>query len=613
MPENLDNRGFGIIPILLAVAALGTAGLIGINYFSSNLALGDVLQASSSAKPVACPSNITGGNAYRYINGRNCFVPENSVVFQPNLLDAAANLQAQAASAKPSKPNPFPNFKRPERTVPVYYNGFVLNSANTFGFIGQIAAPAPITVSDSKYGDVQFRAYRDVKEFDKTGKPIDSKLTVLVKIAGPRITLKKGELGIGKVILLRGDSADDTIDESIFNIVTSGFVNPTVTVTPTGTPRPTVSPTVTATVTVKPSVTPTPRPTPTPTVPAPIAVITPTPQTKPTPYNGVSAELCSFARPQGYDKTYSLETTGNGKGLNCFFNYNTGDLANFNVLATMRNENQKVGTAPKPYPGLVMPPVANRAVYYADNGPVPSNISDLPEGQNSCIGLLANGQKFDSVSYTDSKYGRVAFFVFQNVITYDMGFKLNPNRYVYITQVRGPKVSVSGAEVMCRGVLRLTIPEYRALLSSIKIDTSGYDDKIVVAPVDQLAPEYNWTSESGKWPATLGVFMSQYIEGPKVGAAITQYYRTPFGVAALIDVPGKSCSFLPNGKKATPGRAGQATYDLYNDVYILTPNRIGGYQAIAQTSGPKLKPRNTLGTFERCGVIFFRKGTPLPL
>lgn len=382
MPENLNNKGYGVVPILLAVATLGAASFVGINFFLSKSDVGDVLQSSTSSKPVPCTSGPTNNNAFLFRNGRNCFYTFRSTSYQPSVLDGVERLQLSAKNSKPSKPNPFPNFVRPPRNSNVYFNGFVVSNSVSIGFVSQIALPTAITLTDNKYGDIQVRVHRNVIEYSKEGNRLTNPLTVVEKLSGPRVTAKKGIFGVGNVLLLRGEDANATIDSSLFEIVTSGYVASIV------------SPTV-------------------------------TPSASPTP----------------------------------------------------------TGTQP-------------------DND----------------------------------------------------------------------------------------LPDYA------------------------LADPYVYTSESGKWPQTLDTYMEQFIGNnlPLINATINNYYRTSAGIAALIDVPGKACVFLPNGQRPKAQKAGQASYDLYDDVYILTPNRLGGYQAIAQTSGPKIKPRILPGVFERCGVIFFRKNTPLP-
>lgn len=616
MPENLNNKGFGVVPLLLVAAAIGTAGFIGVNYFSSRSELGDVLQANTSSKPVPCTGSPSGNNAYKYENGKNCFYTfRSNIQFVAADLDRMKTLQDEAAAAKPSRPNPFPNFVRPPKNSAVYMGGIQVaipgGKSGRIGLVTQIADPAPITIANNRYGDIQFRAYRNVLEYGADGKIVNNKLTVLVKLSGPRITLKKGVLGQGNVILLRGADADATIDANLFSYVTSGFVNPTptatVTRTVTATPRPSGTPTP------RPSGTPTPRPSPTPTrapqIPTPGPTITPAPQTSLTPYQGAMPLPCSFSRPAGYTSTYSIETSEARKGQNCFFDYTVVNPNLARAFNDMNTANRNAGTGPKPYAGFFTP-TPGRAQYYADNGPMSGPSS------SACLGLSPNGQKWETIRYVDSKYGRVDFIVWQNVVTYETGFKLNPTRYIYLTQLRGPKVTVNGADTLCRGTLRLTLEEYRTLFTRIRIDVSGFNNNISVNPVDKFAPEYRWTTNNGAWPNTLGDFMSKYINGQVIQDTVRDYFRTNFGIAFLIDVPNsptKTCAFGPNGQRPSAQRFGNSNYELYNDVYILTPNRLGGYQAIAQTSGPKLAFRASPDAFERCGVIFFRKGTPNPV
>lgn len=608
MPENLNNKGFGVVPLLLVAAAIGTAGFIGFSYFSSRSELGDVLQANTSSKPVPCTGSPSGNNAYKYENGKNCFYTfRSNIQFVAADLDRMKTLQDEAAAAKPSRPNPFPNFVRPPKNSAVYMSGIQVaipgGKSGRVGLVTQIADPAPITIANNRYGDIQFRAYRNVLEYGADGKRVNNKLTVLVKLSGPRITLKKGVLGQGNVVLLRGADADATIDANLFSYVTSGFVNPT----------PIATVTRTATATPRPSGTPTPRPSPTPTrapqIPTPGPTITPAPQTSLTPYQGAMPLPCSFSRPAGYTSTFSIETSESRKGQNCYFDYTIVNPNLGSAFNNMLSANQKAGTGSKPYNGFFRP-AAGRAQYYADNGPMSGPSS------SACLGLSPNGQKREVIRYVDSKYGRVDFIVWQNVVTYNTGFKLDTNRYIYLTQLRGPKVTVNGADILCRGTLRLSLDEYRTLFNRIRIDVSGFNNNVSIKPVDKFAPEYKWTTNNGAWPNTLGDFMSKYIDNQLVSQTIREYFRTNFGTAFLIDVPNSpnlTCSFGPNGQKPSAQRYGNSTYELYNDVYLLTPNRQGGYQAIAQTSGPKLAFRASPDAFEKCGVIFFRKGTQNPI
>lgn len=604
MPEKLKNKGFGFLPVLLIAALLGTAGFVGINYF--NNANGDVLATTATATPVAC-TGTPGTNAYKFENNKNCFYTfKSSLGFTSAMLDAMAKEQTTAKNKKPTAdPDPYPNFIRPAKTTSVYMAASVKKDGTDkcIGFVPQTAAPTPITIANAKYGNSQFRVYRKVTEFDDKSKKLAAPITVAVKLSGPKIKLKKGSFGCGDVIVLRGADANVTFNSALYTIDDSGYVQPTVTSTTT-TVRTSVTASVRASVTSTSTVVVTPKIAPT---------VTPVAQTALTPFNGITPVVCSFARPTGVTTTYSLETkAGASKGSNCFFETKYTAFNPRTLLIAMDNQNKAAAAGAKPYQGFVLPK-NGRAVYYADSA------SKSSTETKTCLGLVPNGQSVTSViTFRDRKFGNVVLNTWQNVVTYNTGFKLDNTAYVYLRQARGPKITITGAEVMCNGVLRLDIAEYKSIFSSkrIAIDSTGFSDTSVGSTVDEFAPEYSYLGNSGKWPQSASTFLATYLDTKKAGQLVKEFYRIPDGVAVFLESPystAKSCTFFPNGQGPRKEKFGKSTYDLYTDVIIALPNRIGGKQAIAQTSGPKLKFTNRDGAFEKCGIIFFDKGKPLPL